>query len=160
MGRCLRNLLSSMGEQVPRPMLLFFCLLVIPLTMVTCHFLTELLAVLVLIAGVANLFTRRAMLAPQFAILFIIWSLTLFTPIDLAVREMNVLVVKLVPVVNLHHGSERIMELETEGKVEGRDYLIYRCNPAFIRARWAILIGLPLWLPLKTPLCTTATART
>src|SRR5712692_7885083 len=43
---------------------------------------------------------------------------------------------------------------------EGSDYLIYRCNPAFIRARWAILIGLPLWLPLKTPLCTTATART
>ena len=150
----LRKLLSSTGEQVPRPMTLFLCLLVIPLTMVACHFLTELLAILLLVAGLANLLAKRPMLARQFAVVFIIWSLSLFAPIDLAVKNTNVLVVKLVPVVNLHHGSERIMELESEGKVEGRDYAVYRCSPEFIRARWAILIGLPVSLPLKTPICT------
>ena len=148
--------MNSSAKYFRLPSALIMTAIILVFTALSCHFLSELLGVLSIVFIALNLYKCR--LPRAAALCFCLWVASLVAPIDVAVRADSHWRAAYVPVVTATHSSQEIRWMVSRGLIENKDFVVYDRNSELVRARWALMVIVPVRLPFRTP--TFATANT
>jgi hypothetical protein len=122
---------------------------VVLLSLFSFRFLTELAAIVCLISWLLSFHG----VGPRysFRISWLLWVLSLFCPLDVAVRASSAFGVRIVPIVDVSHTQRVVRCLETLGKKQDRDFLAYPASALIIPVSRAVLIMVPASYLPTTP---------